>query len=53
VTGLITNSQGQLIDPNTGGIVDPETGIIQDPQTGYSMGMAYQYVNSLCTVPKQ
>jgi LCP family protein required for cell wall assembly len=43
-TGLITESDGTLVDPKTGGTVDPETGVIKDPDTGYSMGYADQYL---------
>ena len=51
-TGLIKNSQGQLIDPNTGGIVNPENGTIHDSQTGQYVGIADKYVNNvLCAVP--
>jgi hypothetical protein len=53
VTGLITEPDGTLRDPNTGGWVDPDDGFIRDPNTGFVMGMAYQYVNSMCPTMKQ
>ncbi|MCI1914551.1 MAG: LCP family protein [Bifidobacteriaceae bacterium] len=53
-TGLITESDGTLVDPKTGGTVDPETGIIKDPDTGYSMGLADQYLAAtVCAVTAQ
>ena len=53
-TGLITDAQGQLIDPNTNGIVDPETGTIRDASTGQYIGIADRYLNAtICAVPAQ
>ncbi|WEV65203.1 LCP family protein [Bifidobacterium sp. ESL0764] len=53
-TGLITASDGRLIDPVTGGTVDPENGMIHDPVTGQYMGVANQYLNAtVCAVPAQ
>ncbi|WP_258004254.1 LCP family protein [Gardnerella vaginalis] len=52
-TGLVKDSSGRLIDPNTGGIVNPEDGTIRDPNTGYYMGIADKYINNtICAVPK-
>lgn len=51
-TGLVTRSDGTLVDPKTNGTVDPKTGIITDPDTGYSMGIADRYLNTVvCGVP--
>ncbi|RBP98107.1 transcriptional regulator [Bifidobacterium aemilianum] len=51
-TGLITNSDGSLTDPNTGGTVDPENGSIHDPNTGQYIGIADRYLNlTVCAVP--
>lgn len=51
-TGLIRDSQGQLIDPNTGGIVNPKNGTIHNPETGQYVGIADKYMNNvLCAVP--
>lgn len=53
-TGLITRSDGTLVDPKTGGTVNPDTGIITDPNTGYAMGYADQYLTAtVCAVPAQ
>lgn len=53
-TGLITASDGRLIDPITGGTVDPDNGMIHDPVTGQYMGVANQYLNAtVCAVPAQ
>lgn len=53
-TGLITESDGTLIDPNTGGIVNPEDGTITDPNTSEYLGIADRYLNStVCAVPAQ
>ncbi len=43
-TGLITTSDGTLIDPDTGGIVDPDSGTIRDTTTGQALGIADQYL---------
>ncbi|WEV68780.1 LCP family protein [Bifidobacterium sp. ESL0775] len=54
VTGLITTSDGRLIDPATGGTVDKKNGMIRDPKTGQYMGVANQYLNAtVCAVPAQ
>ncbi|WEV59726.1 LCP family protein [Bifidobacterium sp. ESL0728] len=54
VTGLITTSDGRLIDPITGGTVDKKNGMIRDPNTGQYMGVANQYLNAtVCAVPAQ
>lgn len=51
-TGLITQADGTLIDPNTGGIVDPDNGAIKDPNTGEYIGIADRYLNAtVCAVP--
>ncbi|WEV68093.1 LCP family protein [Bifidobacterium sp. ESL0769] len=53
-TGLITTSDGRLIDPITGGTVDKDDGMIHDPVTGQYMGVANQYLNAtVCAVPAQ
>ncbi|WEV42510.1 LCP family protein [Bifidobacterium sp. ESL0682] len=53
-TGLITTSDGRLIDPVTGGTVDKKNGMIRDPNTGQYMGVANQYLNAtVCAVPAQ
>lgn len=53
-TGLTTDSQGNLIDPNTGGIVDPANGTIRDPNTGQYIGIADRYLNAtVCAIPAQ
>ncbi|MDF7641439.1 LCP family protein [Bifidobacterium sp. ESL0784] len=53
-TGLITTSDGRLIDPITGGTVDRKNGMIRDPNTGQYMGVANQYLNAtVCAVPAQ
>ena len=53
-TGLITEADGTLIDPNTGGIVDPDNGTIRDPNTGEYIGIADRYLNvTVCAVPAQ
>ncbi|WEV52414.1 LCP family protein [Bifidobacterium sp. ESL0704] len=53
-TGLITTSDGRLIDPVTGGSVDKKNGMIRDPVTGQYMGVANQYLNAtVCAVPAQ
>ena len=52
VTGLITQADGTLIDPNTGGTVDPEDGSIHDALTGQYIGLADRYLNAtVCAVP--
>ena len=52
VTGLITQADGTLIDPNTGGTVDPEDGSIHDALTGQYIGLADRYLNAtVCDVP--
>lgn len=43
-TGLITESDGRLIDPATGGIVDKNNGSITDTKTGSIIGFADKYV---------
>ena len=53
-TGLITQADGTLLDPNTGGIVDKETGVIRDADTGQYIGMADRYLNAtICKVSSQ
>jgi LCP family protein required for cell wall assembly len=53
-TGLITQADGTLIDPNTGGTVNPADGSITDPNTGEYIGIADRYLNStVCAVPAQ
>ena len=53
-TGLITESDGTLIDPNTGGTVDPEDGSIHDANTGQYIGIADRYLNAtVCAVPSK
>ena len=53
-TGLITQADGTLLDPNTEGIVDPETGVIRDANTGQYIGVADRYLNAtVCKVPAQ
>ncbi|MFT8704043.1 LCP family protein [Bifidobacterium aquikefiricola] len=53
-TGLITESDGTLIDPETGGTVDPESGAIRDPNTGQYIGMAAKYINfTVCGITAQ
>lgn len=44
-TGLITNADGSLTDPETGGRVDKKSGAIIDPSTGWYIGLAEKYVN--------
>lgn len=52
ITGLISQSDGSLVDPRTGGVVDPETGVIRDAQTGSFMGIADRYLNhTICGIP--
>jgi LCP family protein required for cell wall assembly len=52
VTGLITRSDGTLMDPKTHGTVDKKTGIITDPNTGFPLGLADDYLNhAVCAVP--
>ena len=52
VTGLITQADGTLIDPNTGGTVDPEDGSIHAALTGQYIGLADRYLNAtVCAVP--
>ncbi|MCH4209163.1 LCP family protein [Bifidobacterium sp.] len=54
VTGLITEADGTLIDPNTGGIVNPKDGSITDPHTMEYIGIADRYLNAtVCAVPAQ
>ncbi|MFT9151577.1 LCP family protein [Bifidobacterium aquikefiri] len=53
-TGLITETNGTLLDPETGGIVDPESGAIRDPNTGQYIGMAAKYINfTVCGITAQ
>lgn len=53
-TGLITEANGKLVDPNTGGYVDPDNGTIHDPNTGQYIGIANQYLYAtVCAVPAQ
>ena len=53
-TGLITQADGTLLDPNTEGIVDKETGVIRNANTGQFIGMADRYLNTtICKVPSQ
>lgn len=53
-TGLITMTNGTLVDPATGGTVDKKDGMIRDPKTGQYMGVANQYLNAtVCAVPAQ
>ncbi|MDY3126265.1 LCP family protein [Bifidobacterium mongoliense] len=53
-TGLITQQDGSLLDPNTGGIVDPQNGTIRDANTGQYIGIADRYLNAtVCAVPAQ
>lgn len=52
ITGLISQSDGSLVDPRTGGVVDPETGVIRDARTGSFMGIADRYLNhTICGIP--
>ncbi|KAB5950512.1 transcriptional regulator, partial [Bifidobacterium adolescentis] len=52
VTGLITKSDGTLVDPSTGGTVDPDDGSIHDATTGQYIGLADRYLNAtVCAVP--
>ena len=54
VTGLITQADGTLIDPNTGGTVDPDNGTIRDVSTGQYIGIADRYLNAtVCKVTAQ
>ncbi|NEG69315.1 LCP family protein [Bifidobacterium choloepi] len=44
-TGLIVESDGTLIDPNTGGMVEADTGSIIDLDTYQYIGIADKYIN--------